>query len=34
MFEMHFNVKGTKSIDRSHNNILAFLEFADSFILV
>ena len=33
MFKMHFNVKGTKSIDRSYNNILTFLEFADSFYL-
>ena len=34
MFEMHFNFKGMKSIDGSYNNILTFLEFADSFILV
>ena len=34
MFEMHFNVKRTKSIDRSYNNIFNFLKFADSFILV
>ena len=35
MFNMHFSVKRTKSIDRSYNSyILNFLEFADSFILV
>ena len=34
MFKMHFTVKGTKSIDRSYNTVLTFLEFADSFILV
>ena len=31
---MHFTVKQTKSIDRSYLNILAFLEFADSFIRI
>ena len=34
VFEMHFNVKRTKSIARSYNNILTFLEVADSIILV